>query len=327
MKNQKTSLYDKALLIFTSIFILALGALIFILPQNSFSESENRYLNTLPSVSAEKILNGEYAKELSSFYSDQIPMRSFFTTVYSVFETSLGKKEINGVIRFNDHLIARDGKAQSISANAIPPSAKSLIVKSKHEIFKNDSKSLSLYYKTDHHKNARGAYLLYRNACELLNTTPFDEDFFKKETVCKDFYGTSYFRSCLPRWLISPDEITLYRYDGDNAVRMLADGKELDFFGFYDMSRLSSADKYAIFLGGNYARLTIKVDESKPTLLIIKDSFANAVAPLLALHFNIEMLDPRYLSPSELQKQINSIPFDKAIIIGSSAWVGCYLTQ
>jgi hypothetical protein len=52
-------------------------------------------------------------------------------------------------------------------------------------------------------------------------------------------------------------------------------------------------------LGGNYATLTVDQGESdtRPTLLLIKDSFANALMPFLARHFRILAVDPRYAKP------------------------------
>ena len=54
--------------------------------------------------------------------------------------------------------------------------------------------------------------------------------------------------------------------------------------------------KYEIFLGGNFARLRITAEnnENRPRLLLVKDSYANAVIPFLALHFDLEVIDPRY---------------------------------
>ena len=42
---------------------------------------------------------------------------------------------------------------------------------------------------------------------------------------------------------------------------------------------LFGVDKYSVFLGGSAGRLEITGGESRPRLLIVRDSYASAVAP------------------------------------------------
>ena len=78
------------------------------------------------------------------------------------------------------------------------------------------------------------------------------------------------------------------------ADKLIADGRELDF-GIYDESKLSTKDKYAYFLGGNYGRLKIENCGGKGHLLIVKDSFANCLIPFLLPHFDtVTVIDPRF---------------------------------
>ena len=55
------------------------GAMIFVLPQQSYSEAENRYLTKLPHVSAEGILSGEVQRGARSRTEKQ-PGRSSSTS-------------------------------------------------------------------------------------------------------------------------------------------------------------------------------------------------------------------------------------------------------
>ncbi|MPN04586.1 hypothetical protein SDC9_151827 [bioreactor metagenome] len=65
--------------------------------------------------------------------------------------------------------------------------------------------------------------------------------------------------------------------------------------GFYDESCLTTKDKYAYFLSGNYADVSIRkiTDEKRETLLVIKDSFVNSLVPFLAQNYDIRLIDPR----------------------------------
>ena len=301
---------DKILILLCSFFVLILGALIFILPQKDFSERENRYLTRLEAPSVQSFFSGEYTKKLSAFYSDQFPLRSYATTLYSMSEKALGKREINGVIQYQNHLVARSKKIKAPNAPI-----KSFWIDSKYTLFKENPDTLSLYYRTDHHRTAQGAYNIYVEICESLKITPYSEEYFSKQKICSDFYGTAFQRSCLPKGAVTPDTIELWRYSGDNEVKITVHDTNKSFEGFYRLEKLETVDKYAVLLGGNYAHASVYSSAEKPSLLIIKDSFANAVIPFLSLHFNIDLIDPRYATPSQMKKIFNEKNYSEKIII------------
>ena len=203
---------DKALLIIFTTVVLIMGSLIFILPQKDFSASENRYLSKMPSFSIRSLLNGEFTKEISSFYTDQFPLRNVATSLYAVSERAMEKNVSGGVIQYNQKLISISNKESTINVS-IP----ALCVKSKYSLFKAESDELSVYYNTDHHRTTYGAYLLYLRACEELKVEPYPESYFTKITVCNDFYGTDFFKSRLPKALVNPDSIELWRYENDET--------------------------------------------------------------------------------------------------------------
>lgn len=300
---------DKPLLIICASVVLTLGILIYVLPQENFSEGENRYLTRLNAPSAESVFSGEYFKTVSSFYSDQFPLRSYATALYSISERSIGKREVRGVIIYGEQLIARQSKKPTYS-----PPAEAIIIEGKYSTLESGG-DLSLYYKTDHHLTTRGAYFLYLEVCMRIGVSPYPEDYFKKQTACTDFYGTSFFKSQLPRQSVSPDSIELWRYQGDEDIRLTVDGSNCAPSGLYDMAKLLTVDKYSVFLGGNYALASIRSSPTLPTILIVKDSFANAVAPFLALHFNIDLIDPRYATPSQLSTALSN-PYEHKLFIG-----------
>ncbi len=153
----------------------------------------------------------------------------------------------------------------------------------------------AVWYKTDHHWTTHGAYLSYVALADVMGFTPYPEDFFEPQTVSSTFLGTSYSTvGCVAE---EADSIVLYRYatDSEFLVRNGETGETRH--GFYDLSALTRKDQYRVFLGGNTGHLTIRRPsdtEKKPRLLWIKDSFSNALVPFLALHFDIDLIDPRY---------------------------------
>ena len=150
------------------------------------------------------------------------------------------------------------------------------------------------WYRTDHHWSTAGAYAAYVALGASLGFTPYAEQEFEKETVHTGFRGTSDAAAGLSDTL--PDRIELWRYEGDEAFRLKKDGKDAPFQGFYDADKLNTRDGYAVFLGGNdgICEITEGENDTRPTLLLIKDSFANSVIPFLARHYRILAVDPRY---------------------------------
>ncbi len=152
----------------------------------------------------------------------------------------------------------------------------------------------AVWYRTDHHWTTEGAFFVYQALGEALGYTPYPKEAFTAVTVATDFLGTSYSASLAPAAV--PDSIVALRYEGDEAL-IAVDTSTGKTAGLYRPEALATHDKYAYFLGSNTAHVRISAHsgEPRPTLLLIKDSFAMSLAPLLARHFDIEMLDLRYI--------------------------------
>ena len=82
-----------------------------------------------------------------------------------------------------------------------------------------------------------------------------------------------------------------------DGFRVTADG--IPKSGFYQYEKAATRDAYGVFFGGNFREIQIDRGETddRPVLYVIKDSYANAVLPLLSLHFRIRAFDPRYGAP------------------------------
>ena len=108
------------------------------------------------------------------------------------------------------------------------------------------------------------------------------------------------------------DEITLFRYVGDDEYSVRYG--DVSQNGFYDHVALEGRDKYSVFLGGNHGRTSVVKNGSvRPTLILIKDSYSHSLAPFLALHFNLELIDPRYFSDS-LHTLLSDINAEKLVL-------------
>lgn len=152
------------------------------------------------------------------------------------------------------------------------------------------------WFYTDHHWTPEGAFAAYEALGTHLGYTPFGKADFSKEVVSEHFFGTTDAAAGILGVL--PDKIELWRYTGDTEFRLVKDGMPAEFAGLYDLAKLETRDGYAVFLGGNDGVLTVDLGENdtRPTLVVIKDSFANALLPFLARHYRIVAIDPRYTS-------------------------------
>lgn len=162
----------------------------------------------------------------------------------------------------------------------------------------------AVWYKTDHHWTGEGAYLAYAALGESLGYTPYPAEAFTRQTVSTDFLGTTYSKAGLHA--AEADTITLWRYDGDDTYRteIWNNGAvSHTISGFYDNSALQDKDQYRIYLGGTQAQIRVLPPEGSdlPLLLIVKDSYAQSLAPLLARHFRLILIDPRSYRPSASQ--------------------------
>jgi len=148
-------------------------------------------------------------------------------------------------------------------------------------------------YKTDHHWTTLGAYYAYVEIAKSMNIEPYGIDCFTRETASDEFYGTAWSTAGM-KW-IKPDTIEFFRYADDVNFTLEILDTDTVMQGFYDESYLDKKDKYSSFISGNNAHVRITHNESdRPMLLLIKDSYAHSVAPFLAAHFDLEIIDLRY---------------------------------
>ena len=101
--GKRLSIPDRIFLIVTALFLLGFGLMIFILPQESFSEQENRALQTMPAITPASLADNALSQDIADFYADQFPARGFFVGLKTLSEMSQLKYENNGV------LIGKDG--------------------------------------------------------------------------------------------------------------------------------------------------------------------------------------------------------------------------
>ena len=142
-----------------------------------------------------------------------------------------------------------------------------------------------LYFNTDTHWAPLGAYWAYTAFCEAANQTAAPLSDFTVSTV-EDFTGYLYVatgESCLAE---NPDHIDLYEPGFDYTIELSYDG-----VSFTELSGMYAPDEgmgYSMVLWGDnpLVRITNHGDASGRKLLLVKDSYGNAIAPFLAANYS-----------------------------------------
>ena len=176
-----------------------------------------------------------------------------------------------------------------------------------------------VYYRTDHHWTTLGAYYAYAEIMNAYGIEPYPLDHFTVETASDAFYGTTWSKAGM-KW-IAPDTMEFFRYPGDETLVTEITDRDKTLEGMYDRSYLEVKDKYSAFIGGNNARVRIYpasgsplADPSRETMVLIKDSFGHSLAPFLAAHFDLEIIDLRYYRLS-VPALLDEVDADRILVV------------
>ena len=200
-----------------------------------------------------------------------------------------------------------DADAMSQMANTVMKRAK--YIDTRQEL-KEYSKQNEVYFRTDHHWTALGAYAAYSAYCVENKLERHTYGYFDVKRISDSFLGSMYSKTLDPA-AVADD---LYAAANTPQAEVMCDGEKRQ--GIYDVEQLVKKDKYAYFFGGNYGEVNIKSHvNSKKKMLVIKDSFANSFVPYLMEDYGeITMIDLRYYKKS-VQKLLQKENYDNIVIL------------
>ncbi|MBQ8502924.1 MAG: hypothetical protein IJ491_01455 [Clostridia bacterium] len=154
-----------------------------------------------------------------------------------------------------------------------------------------------LFYKTDHHWTTKAAYSVFGAIAEKwqLDTSNINYQFFP---VTTDFEGTLSGKAGVHDAKDTIEVCIPENSAGSYVVNFESQQKKTATL--FDENKLTQKNKYEVFLGGNYDKVIITTTaDTTNTLLIVKDSFANCMIPMLTPYFTkIVIVDPRYMTES-----------------------------
>lgn len=140
-----------------------------------------------------------------------------------------------------------------------------------------------IYYRTDHHWTADGMYLAYRELCKSLEIEPLGSDELERTILSDSFFGTVIAKVGVSS---EPDILTDLTSKNQPELHVTFNLGESEADSLYVNEKLSTRDKYGVYLGGNPALADITTSVKNGRVLVMaKDSYAHCMLPLLANHY------------------------------------------
>lgn len=155
-----------------------------------------------------------------------------------------------------------------------------------------------LYFRTDHHWTALGAYYAYTQFASEKGFKPADLSAFSELTF-DGFLGSFYSQAGQRAEMKNnPDTITAYKPPYNIDVRMTnTTGEMLDWELISDVTDWDAGSKYSTFAAGDSPYTIIKNNDLENNLscAVVKDSYGNAFIPFLTMHYQtVHVIDFRY---------------------------------
>ena len=344
---------------------LILTAFAWFAPTKDISLWERRPLQKLPEISADSLLNGDFMKKFESYSLDQFPLRDSFRTLKSLFAYNvLQQSDNNGIYMEQGYAGKLEYPLNSVSVSyamkrfqfiyeqylketgcniymTVIPDKGYYLAKENgypamdYEKLFADVKAatpwaqtvditkdlhISDYYRTDTHWRQEKLLKVAQRIADAMGVTVGE---FRPTLATQEFYGVYYGQAAL---LMEPD--TLYLMGNSILADCRVYNHETGEYGsIYDIEKLTGTDPYEAYLSGAQALLTIENSKAstEKELIIFRDSFASALAPLLAQDYKrVTLVDTRYISADLLRKHLTFHGQDvlfaySALILNNSA--------
>ena len=107
MSDMTTEMKIQSITVVIIMLLILLFFLAFLMSKKqTFSEGENRYLQTFPAFSLAELKEGKYTEKLQNYVTDHFPLRDCLMELKAETEIAFGKRKMNGVyICRDDYLI------------------------------------------------------------------------------------------------------------------------------------------------------------------------------------------------------------------------------
>lgn len=180
----------------------------------------------------------------------------------------------------------------------------------------------SQFYHTDHHWSYQGSYAGYQGAAELLGVSEPLLEPIEEVTLPYTLSGSKAAEARVTQ--VFQETFTAYRFDYP-PMTVTQNGQPVEDYGSQDAYFACEPEQitYGNFYGGDPAEITFDTGrEDRENILILGESYDNAILKLLASHFHrTYSVDLRYYRDSigdfSLSEYMQEHPVNKVLFIGS----------
>lgn len=187
-----------------------------------------------------------------------------------------------------------------------------------------------IYFRTDHHWTALGAYYAYVQFCTAKGITPHNLSDYEVSQF-PGFLGSFYNDGGKPDAMRNdPDTVNAYHPVSATASMKYGDNENSTLTGgqvIFDESTASASLKYGTFIMGDNPFTVIENPEvsNGESCIVVKESFGNAFVPFLVDHYQtVYVVDYRYYSGSITQLARDKGVKDVLFVNNLSAIRGSY---
>ncbi len=157
-----------------------------------------------------------------------------------------------------------------------------------------------LYFRTDHHWTARGAYYGYKAFAKSANFDAVDINKLTRGQI-DGFLGSLYTYTQSEKLLNNPDYVEYFMPEVKSTGTVYPDslmqaGYPIDVI----TTNIESSNKYLAFITGDTPLLHINTQQKNgKKILVVKESYGNALVPFLVNNYeDIYVMDPRQINMS-----------------------------
>ena len=267
-----------------------------------FSQNNSKAYAQIINKTAEKL------KGKVNVYDMIVPLAYEFALGDDI-RSSLGASDCSDAINYMYSGLSSDVKSVDICKN---------MAKHKDEY---------LYFRTDHHWTALGAYYAYEAFCQAKGITPTPLSSYQKLEF-EGFLGTLYDKTKNEKLGNNPDTVEAYVPMGTNSITVVEKNGNTNTYSVVNKATDSwypkANSKYNCFIAGDNPLSTIHNPNitNGSTIIVVKESFGNAFIPFLVDSYEyVYVVDYRYFGQNlcdfALEKNADDILFINNVIATS----------
>lgn len=294
--------------------------------ENSESNSIPELSDPTPDANGETI-NGIFVYNNTAFelfYGDEDMAKNYADTISNI-KKSLGDdiKVYNVLVpthtgvglpdKFSDISASQkdylDTVCNSYSANIVSVNAYNTLMQHRNEY---------LYFNTDHHWTALGAYYAYSDFAKAAGIDAIPLDSMTANEI-SDYFGSFTNDDEVASHLTESDTVKYYKTDSDIECMQYDENAENPFETMLLHEYAEGVNSYGVFLGGdNPLMVTKNPDGNGKKIAVIKESYGNAFAPFIAFTYGeTHIIDFRYFD-ADLKQYLADNEITEVIFINNS---------